>query len=177
MQGFQKDGIVRRLSQLDDDLLSLYGPHVRFELVIVGGSALMMRELALQERFTTDIDVLKASSEIEGLLERYDMNTNVSTFLYKFPENWEQRRVQVPFEGQVLDVYTLSHEDLAITKLLAGRAADKADLDAMRASGKLDMDRLQSILDDAAEVRINLEEEEWALLMDNLFLLREGGLL
>jgi hypothetical protein len=39
---FQKEGIVQRLAQLDDDLLALYGPAQRFELTIIGGSALIV---------------------------------------------------------------------------------------------------------------------------------------
>jgi len=117
MKNFQKDGIVQRLIQLDNDLLALYGVSRRFEITITGGSALVVLDLLPDERFTTDIDVLETSNEIKELLDRYDMNMDVSTFMYKYPENWRERRQSVLYGGQILDVYSLSNEDLAITKL------------------------------------------------------------
>ena len=177
MTDFQKDDIMQRLAQLDDDLLSLYSASAHFEMVIVGGAAFMVMGLAPQNRFTTDIDVLKASDELEALLESYDMNTDVATFLYKYPENWEHRRRKIPFDSQVLDVYTLSNEDLAITKLLAWRETDKKDLVAMIASDNLNLDAVEHILSDATEVEINLDESEWNLLIQRFVSLRKDILL
>lgn len=115
MNAFSIEGILDRLTQLDDDLIAQYEYSSRFEIVIVRGSALILTNTAPESRFTTDSDVLVASSEVENYLARYDMNTDVSTFLYKYPENWEIRKQQIDFVGQVLDIFTLSNEDLAIT--------------------------------------------------------------
>ncbi|MCL2889187.1 MAG: DUF6036 family nucleotidyltransferase [Eggerthellaceae bacterium] len=176
MTDLQKDSIFQCLTQLDDDLISLYGLSKRFEMVVIGGSALMLMDLVPNERFTTDIDILRVSQELESLLERYDMNTNAATYLYKYPLNWARRLQSVPFDGQVLDVYVLSNEDLAITKLLAWRAIDKKDLEAMRVSGCLDFGKLGAIFEDVAELRPNLDEEEWAALMCRYEALKDGSL-
>ena len=45
MGNFQKNGVMHRLAQLDDDLLSLYGMTRRFEITITGGSALIVLDL------------------------------------------------------------------------------------------------------------------------------------
>ena len=177
MAVFQKDEVLQRFSQLDDDLLALYGTSSRFELVIVGGSALMVMGLASHERFTTDIDILVASKELEQLLERYDMNTDVSTYLYKYPENWQQRKKRIPFEGQVLDVYTLSNEDLAITKMLAWREVDKKDLGDLLCNDCLELSKIEGILKDVTEVQINLDADEYSSLMARWAELKESNLL
>lgn len=165
MTSFGLEGILERLTQLDDDLIALYGYSRRFELVVVGGSALILSNLAPNSRFTTDIDVLISANELEGLLARYDMNDHVSTFLYRYPENWDERKKKVDFDGQVLEVYTLSNEDLAITKLMAWRAADIADLQNMLKSGNIDQQKLWEILNNPTEVQINVAKEEWESLL------------
>lgn len=168
MSDFAIEGIRERLIRLDDDLLACYGYSSLFEMVIVGGSALILTGSAPDSRFTTDIDVLMASVETEEFLARYDMNTDVSTFLYQYPENWKKRRRKIDFDGQVLEVFTLSSEDLAITKLLSWRESDKADLLDMKRAGNVDEGKLQAILDDPTELQINVSEAEWSALLDNV---------
>ena len=176
MGNFQRDGVLHRITQLDNDLFALYGLSRRFEITITGGSALIVQNLLPDERFTTDIDVLQTSNEIIALLERYDMNMDVSTFLYKYPENWEKRRKPVEYGGQVLDVYTLSNEDLAVTKLLAWRKTDQIDLANMFAAGNIDVCKLKTILDDITEIRVNLDDEEWAALQTRVDKMLSGDL-
>jgi hypothetical protein len=176
MEGFQKNGILHRLTQLDNDLLALYGMTHRFEIILAGGSALVLLDLLPGERFTTDIDVLETSKEMIGLLERYDMNADVSTFMYKYPENWRERLQPVGYEGKVLDVYTLSNEDLAITKLLAWRRTDKTDLVKMLASGSIEVGKLKDIINDITEIRVNLDDDEWTALLDHIESLLSGEL-
>ena len=174
MENFQKEGIINRLIQLDNDLLALYGTSRRFEITITGGSALIVLDLLPDERFTTDIDVLETAKEIETLLDRYNMNMHVSTFLYKYPENWKTRRRSVQYGGKTLDVFTLSNEDLAITKFLAWRETDRVDLINMLEADNIDLDKLKAILDDITEIRVNLDEEEWAILQTRIDKLLSG---
>jgi len=82
MDYFGVDGIIRRLEQLDDDLLSLVPFDTRVEMTIIGGSALMMLGLTIDTRMTTDIDVMEAALETEGLLERYGMNQRLANFVH-----------------------------------------------------------------------------------------------
>jgi len=166
MDYFGVDGIIRRFEQLDDDLLSLVPFGSRVEMTIAGGSALMILGLTIETRMTTDIDVMEAALEMEGLLERYDMNQQVTSFRFRLPENWLIRRQKVPFEGMVLDVYTPSNEDLAILKLDAYRELDQNDLKDMVCNGGIDFKLLQSILDNNVEMHVNYDtEDEWEIFL------------
>ena len=161
MQGFDRQGIIDRLVQLDGDLLALYPGRGPFDIVIVGGSAIVLRGLAPGKTLTVDIDALRTASELEGLLARYDINTHVDTFRFQFPLHFDERLARVPFPGTMLRVFTLSNEDLTITKLLAWRSQDQQDLLSMLEAGSIDMGKLKAIVDDAVELRANLDEELW----------------
>lgn len=165
---FNKDGILSRLRQLDDDLLSLYPDKAPFSITIVGGSAIVLRDLASNKTQTVDIDALRAEEELEELFSRYDINTHVDTFLFQFPTNFEHRLVEVEFSGSMLRVLTLSNEDLAITKLIAWRKQDQEDLYGMLEVGSIDTKKLVAILNDDSEVRINIEEKDWQELLAHL---------
>jgi len=162
MKRFGLEGAIRRFEQLDDDLLSFIPFEKRVEMTIVGGSALMMLGLTANSRQTTDIDVMEAALEMNGLLERYDMNQHVTNFRFRLPERWFERRQKLSFEGAVLDIYAPSNEDLAILKLDAYREVDKKDLEDMARSGELDYGLLETIINDDMELRVNYDtEEEW----------------
>jgi len=166
MKHFGIEGTIRRFEQLDDDLLSLVSFDKRYEMTIVGGSALMMLGLTANTRQTTDIDVMEAALEMNGLLERYDMNQHVTNFRFRLPERWFGRRQKISFEGAVLDIYAPSNEDLAILKLDAYREVDKKDLEDMARSGELDFDLLKTIIHDDTELRVNYDtEEEWGVFL------------
>jgi hypothetical protein len=174
MTEFGKAGITERLELLDDDLLSSTDDGAKQEISIVGGSALMLLGLSVDSRVTTDIDVMEASRQAESLLERYDMNQDVTTFRFRLPENWKSRRCRIPFAGAALEVYSPSPEDLAILKLDAYRDVDRADLKDMLMSGKLNLTRLQGIVDDDAELRVNFDDEnEWREFLVRLEELKE----
>jgi hypothetical protein len=125
MLGFHKDGLLERLAQLDEDADLLFDDDRRFRLVIVGGSALILLETIL--RATHDIDALEASSEIVHLLERYDINTRVATFINNFPYNYEDRLVLLK-KGSRIDFYTASLEDIVVAKLYSARPSDRQDV-------------------------------------------------
>lgn len=163
-----KDELLARLEQLDGDLFALYPGKGSFDLVVVGGSAIVLRDLAPAKTQTLDIDVLKTAEELEGLLARYNINTNVDTFRFKFPSGYMDRLVAVPFDGTMLRIYTLSNEDLAITKLLAWRPQDQEDLQGMLEAGNIDLNALDEIVDSIGELQINLDEEEWEAFASHL---------
>jgi len=158
---FGKPGILNRFVQLDDDLYSIVSDDKRIEITIVGGSALVMLDLVGDARVTTDIDVMDADLLIEHFLARYDMNQYVDTFRFRLPDNWLKRRQKIPFEGAVLDVYAPSNEDLAIMKLDAYREVDQIDLREMVVCRTLDISRLEGIISNDAELRVNYDESEW----------------
>lgn len=126
MDGFFKEDLMERLARLDEDADLLFDDDRRFRMVIVGGSALILLETIT--RATLDIDALDVSREIVDLLEKYDINTHVGTFVNNFPYNYEDRIVPVGIEGKRIDFYTASLEDIVIAKLHSGRATDRQDI-------------------------------------------------
>jgi hypothetical protein len=152
-----------RITNLDNDILALYGYKCQPEITIVGGSALMLLGELPANRFTTDIDVLEFSDELRNLLTRYDMNTDVSTFLYNFPSSWRERRQQINLDTICLKVFTMSLEDLVIAKLLASRKSDWSDLSNLSESNEIDWEALQSIINNPLEIQVNLNtDEQWS---------------
>ena len=83
-----QDDLLKRLERLDEDAYLLYPGEDRFRLVIVGGSALILLEVI--SRSTLDIDTIHVSREIRGLLERYDINCDVQTYINNFLYNYEE---------------------------------------------------------------------------------------
>lgn len=154
--------LLQSLQNLDADLLAAYGFVARFEMTIVGSGALIILGTLSPERATTDVDVLEASQEIAPFLRRYNMNPDVSTFLYTFPENWRKRRQKLTFEGDCLEVYTMSLEDLLISKLIAYREADKADLKDILYNELLSWDVLDKLINNPVELQAGFASDaEW----------------
>ncbi len=77
------DDLIERLRRLDEDAELIFDDDQHFRMVIVGGSALILLEAV--SRATHDIDALDVSPQILGLLEKYDINTNVGTYINNFP--------------------------------------------------------------------------------------------
>lgn len=93
MDGFNREDLLLRLERLDEDAFLLFDNDSRFKMVIVGGSALILLETIT--RATLDIDALDASPEIVDLLEKYDINMRVGTFVNNFPYNYDDRLVPI----------------------------------------------------------------------------------
>lgn len=140
MGEFFKEDLLQRLTRLDEDADLLFDDDRRFRMVIVGGSALILLETII--RATHDIDALDVSPEIVDLLEKYDINTRVGTFINNFPYNYDERLVPVRLAGRRIDFYTASLEDIVIAKLYSGRATDVQDIIDPRVLKEIDWDRL-----------------------------------
>lgn len=174
-QPFDAAGVLERLHGLDEAIGSTSTGLRHYELVLVGGSAISVQGL-VDARYTTDIDMLQAPDELYGLLSLFDMNTDVNTFYYSYPSHWHDRIRPIPgFQGDVIDAYTLSPEDLAITKLLSWRPNDQRDLEEMWGNGSIDHNLLAAILDDPLEVRVNIDEDQWQELNQRLSILDGDG--
>lgn len=141
MDAFFKNELMERLIRLDEDADLLFDDDRRFRLVIVGGSALILLETIT--RATHDIDALDVSPEISDLLEKYDINTRVATFINNFPYNYDDRLVPVRLNGRRIDFYTASLEDIIIAKLYSGRATDVQDIIDPKVLQAVDWARLE----------------------------------
>lgn len=148
-----RDDLLNRLTRLDEDASLLFPDSCRFRLVIVGGSALVLLEVLT--RATHDIDALDASTEIRGLLEQYDINCRVQTYINNFPYNYEDRLKPLPIHGQKIDFYTASLEDIVIAKLFSSRQTDQKDIENEEVLRTLDWRMLEHLANDDSEVKAN----------------------
>ena len=166
MDGFFKEDLLERLARLDEDADLLFDDDRRFRMVIVGGSALILLETIT--RATHDIDALDVSPEIVDLLEKYDINTRVGTFINNFPYNYDDRLVPVRLDGQRIDFYTASLEDIVIAKLYSGRETDVQDIIDPRVLKEIDWDRLEYLATSEDEAKASaLNEFCYAEFLDS----------
>ena len=156
MNGFMKDELFKRLIRLDEDADLMFDDDKRFSMVIVGGSALILLEVI--SRATSDIDALYVSSEIIELLERYDINSAVSTFINNFPYNYYDRLVEL-HKGRKIDFYSASLEDIVIAKLYSGRDKDRQDITSKNVLEKLDWAILEELAISENEARASALNE------------------
>ena len=161
------EDIKDRLHRLDEDASLLFDGDDRFICIIVGGSALIL--LGYLTRATHDIDMLRTPSELLELLGKYDMNTNVSAHMDNFPDDYSERVHKLDLPTQKIDFYTLSLEDLVISKLAAWRGKDEQDITRDVVLLAIDWDQLaksaemvrMGILSDRARGEFNLRYEEY----------------
>lgn len=151
MDGLAREDLLERLDRLDEDADLLFDDGRRFQMVIVGGSALIL--LNTITRATHDIDVLEVSPEIRGLLEKYDINSRVATYVNNFPYNYIDRVVPVAAGGRRIDFYTASLEDIVVAKLYSVRDSDWQDIIDERTLAALNWDRLEHLATAEDEAR------------------------
>lgn len=168
MDAFFKDDLMARLARLDEDADLLFDDDRRFRMVIVGGSALILLETI--NRATHDIDALEVSPEILELLEKYDINTRVSTFINNFPYNYDERLVPVRLNGRRIDFYTASLEDIIVAKLYSGRATDVQDIIDPKVLQAVDWDRLEHLATAEDEAKASaLNDFRYAEFLDSYY--------
>lgn len=153
----QYDDLLTRLSRLDEDASLMFSDDKRFRMVIVGGSALILLETI--NRATMDIDALNVSRELMGLLERYDINCRVSTFINNFPYNYEDRLRRLTIHSKKIDFFTASLEDIVIAKLFSNRDTDRRDITDPAVLSAIDWELLDRIAFSDEEVKSNALNE------------------
>jgi len=152
-----KDELRERLEQLDADAASMFHDEVKYHVFIAGSGALILMDYT--SRATSDIDVIDATKALYSLFIKYQMNTHISAHINSFPFNFEER-VGLLFSGEKIDFYTVSLEDIVISKLCAGRPPDYDDL--KEAAGFLDWDKLEALVSDEDEMRtVRISERQY----------------
>lgn len=146
-----KEDLFRRLDRLDEDVSYLYDENIRFRLVIVGGSALVLQNYL--SRSTLDIDALEVSREIYTLLDKYDINCRVNAYIFNFPYNFEDRLLKLSIGGRRIDIYTASLEDIVISKLYSIRLKDIQDIENESILNNLDWNLLDKLASDENETK------------------------
>lgn len=152
----QYKDLLERLERLDEDASLLYDDDRRFRMVIVGGGALILLETI--SRATQDIDALNVSRELMPLLERYDVNAQVSAYINNFPYNYEDRLCRIYPESRKIDFYTASLEDIVIAKLCSYRDTDRQDIISPEVSNSVDWEILEKLALDEDELKANISD-------------------
>ncbi len=147
-----RDDLFERMKKIDF-AVGLAFPNQRFECVLVGGAALLVKELI--HRGTLDGDVLGPSPLLKEILEQYDFNMNVNAMSLCFPYSYLDRVQRISIETSNVIFYTISIEDLIVSKLYAYRKKDIEDLQEIKISGKYNPVLLEEVVKDAAFSAMN----------------------
>lgn len=134
-------------------------PAARFPVVIVGGSAFMLRDLTKRPA-THDIDILQADGHVKNILFRYRMiNSAVSAYMDQIPYNFEDRLVELPLECKAIQWLTPSLEDLVVMKLYAWRSNDEEDITSEAVLGNIDWTLLDYLVRSEDEAKASALSE------------------
>ena len=82
------------------------------------------------------------------MLEAYNINMNVKAYLTNFPDDYRERLVPVDIETRKVKFFTVSTEDLVVSKLCAGRDKDIEGIEVDEVTKHLNWDLLDSLIDD-----------------------------
>lgn len=158
------NSIYERLVRLDEDAGLLFDTDTRYQIIVVGGSSLVLQRLG--KTATQDIDSIDVSKELSPLLEKYDINTYAEAYINNFPYNYEDRLILL-FEGNNVNVYVMSLEDVVISKLCASRPPDIIDITAPDVIAHLNWDILHHLATDEYEAKASaLNDRNYNIFKD-----------
>ena len=143
-----KEELLERLKLLDADATLLFSDEGRYHVIIAGGGALILMDYT--SRATSDIDVIEATKVLYDLFGKYQINGHIAAHINSFLFNYEDR-VELLWSGEKIDFYTVSLEDIVISKLCAFRPPDRDDLRVV--AKYVDWDRLEALASDEDELR------------------------
>lgn len=146
-----KNQLIKNLLNFDREVDMLYGTsELTFKCYIVGGGALVLTDYV--SRVTHDVDILKAVPDaIIPLMAKYDMNMNVSAHICSFADDCYLRAKKLDIGSRCVEFYTLSLEDLVVSKLAAARDKDLEDISRPEIIANLNWTLLDEIIETAEE--------------------------
>jgi hypothetical protein len=148
---FDLQELQDRLLRLDEDVQLLLDGENIYSCYIVGGGALIL--MGFIDRATHDVDMISVPPSLRGLLDKYDMNMAVSAHMDCFPEDYQARAVKVDVPTRKIQFFTLSLEDLVISKLSASRSKDIQDITSDAVISAINWDQLTIL---AEEIKLSL---------------------
>ncbi len=178
-----REELISKLRRIDEDVFfsGVITEGKKAAIVIVGGSALLLRDLS-SKQVTKDVDVYEVEESIrEAILSDPDFNTGCAAYGANMPFNFDLRLVEVELGLMAMRVLIPSLEDLAVMKLYRWEAPDVADLTNPSFIAQLDkelLDHLVSDPEEAAASRIAEPEmdREFKNLLFNYAQYKEGWL-
>lgn len=151
---YGRERLVELLLTMDEEATLLLGTGGRrYPVVIVGGSAFLLRDLTNRPT-THDVDVLSCHSALRGVLANYAaVNGAVSAYADQIPYNFEDRLVRLDLPTKTIEFLTPSVEDLAVMKLYGWRPNDQQDLENPAMLAAIDWERLDGLVYGPDEAR------------------------
>ena len=153
-----REELLNKLKLADEEVYLTYGPQNKIDIVIAGGSSLLIR--GLLSRQTADIDVINFYNEIEHIFNMYDINSRILTFGDSLAENYEDRLEELGIETKAINYKMLSLEDLVIMKLHSARGKDYLDITSKEVVEKLNWDKLKEIIE-SGEADVSFNERRY----------------
>ena len=141
-----KEDLINRLLSLDFDASLKYDKTKgKINCFIVGGGALIL--MGYIPRATHDIDIInKMPKEITPLMSKYDMNINAISYYDHFADDFYSRAIKLDLNTEIIDYYTLSLEDLVVSKLASGRLTDEQDINQPSVVNNINWDKLDELV-------------------------------
>lgn len=97
-------------------------------------------------RSTHDIDTINVKNHLLlSLMNKYDINVNSNAYLDCFAADYQSRAKKLNLDTKVIDFYTLSLEDLVISKISAAREKDMEDICNRTVLESLNWDLLEEL--------------------------------
>ena len=168
-----KDAIIKNLLLLDDEISLKFDNDDHYNIVIVGGSALILIDKI--SRPPMDIDTISCSDELKPFMENYNINNNVVAYRNNFPDDYLERCMKLDVPTKKISIYTASLEDIVISKLFSPRPQDKKDIYNPKIINALDWDLLDTIVN-SDDFRDNvLSDHAYKMFMHDYLDYREEG--
>jgi hypothetical protein len=154
---------LRTRLQEFDRAVGLVCPGRSFELVLVGGGAMVL--MGCLARATSDLDALRFPAELLDLMEQYDLNGRVLAYQDQFAYHYEDRLVQLDAGTKNVECFTASLEDIVASKLYSNRRIDGVDVRRKEVLTALDWDLLAAVVADME--RSKLIERRYREFLEN----------
>ena len=160
---FNTDILKEKLTLCAKELELLY-PDETFDIVIVGGAALML--FNKNNKMTNDIDVISVSdNKIWPILNTYSMNGRVAAHLDSYSSDMEERLILLDdIKNSNVRYYLCSLEDIVAAKLGANREKDIHDIQNSSIINNIDFSLLDKIIYEELKIDYFSETKYRALL-------------
>ena len=153
-----REELFERLKKADREIYGFYKGQKKIDIVIAGGSSLMIR--GLLERPTDDIDALNFYHDVEQIFNKYDINSRIFAYGDSLAEKYEDRLDDIDIQTHAVRYRLLSLEDLVIMKLHSHRDKDYIDITNKEVVNALDWDKLKQIID-SGEADVSFNERRY----------------
>ena len=141
-----KKELIEKLLQTDEEISLLSNSDFKVDVIIAGGSALIIRDIIFRQ--TPDIDVIGLYKGMEFIFNKYNINSRVNAFSDNLAENYEDRIEKLDLKTKSLTFYTLGLEDLFLMKLYSDRKKDYLDITNDNFLSQINWDLIDKIIAD-----------------------------